>query len=113
MNLKAVMTTISKYIGGYLLGILASLFFTPAQTILAGVFMIPIYVMGALPGFFLWFVIMVQEPNIIAIFSLVVLGPIYGEWRLRQLAGDAEVYDRTSFFCSPKSLPLSSTWPST
>ena len=49
--------------------------------------MIPIYVLGALPGFFSglssW-----SKPNIIAIFSLVVLGPIYGEW-LRQLAGDA------------------------
>ncbi len=94
MNLKPVMTTILKYIGGYLVGILASLFFTPAPTMLGRVFMLPIYVIGALPGFFLWFVLMIQQPSVLAIFSLVVLIPIYAEWRVRQLAGDEEMYAR-------------------
>mgnify|MGYP004100783943 CR=1 FL=1 len=56
--------------------------------------MLPIYVLGALPGFFLWFVLMVQEPSILIIFSVVILLPIYNEWRLRQLAKDEEMYAR-------------------
>ena len=72
------------YGSGYLIGILASLIFSPSSLLLAGVFLLPIYVIGALPGYIVWFVLLFNAPHELAWpwLSIVAFAPLYGEWRL-------------------------------
>ena len=82
--------TVLGYVGGYLIGILASLICTPASLLLAGVFLLPIYVIGALPGYIVWFVLLFNAPNELAWpwLSIVALAPLYCEWRLWRAKGN-------------------------
>ena len=100
------MRTVSKYFGAYLLGILGALILTPASIMLAGTFLVPVYVIGAVPGYVVWFIFVFTEQSFLGLLSIVALAPIYGEWRLRRAAGDEEAFLklvawRPMWFCFP------------
>jgi hypothetical protein len=52
---KRILVAVLKYLGFYLLGILTCILFTPAEAVLAGMPLWPLYPILAIPGFFFYF----------------------------------------------------------
>lgn len=95
MKFKAFINRISKYVIGYLWGVLGALIFTDASLFLGGVFLLPIYVIAAVPGFIVWLVFMSTASEVLTyLYSAIALLPLYGEWRLRRAANNKAQFNR-------------------
>ena len=69
-----VIKSISRYFGGYLLGIIAGILFSPADIILGGHWLLLHYVIGALPGFIFVIYYAIFEPGFVFWFYLITVG---------------------------------------
>ena len=69
-----VIKSILKYFGGYLLGVFACLMFSHASLMLAGVFLLPASVIGALPGLIYVVYCAIFEPEFVFWFYLITVG---------------------------------------
>ena len=72
---------LSQYLGAYLLGIVACMMATPAEWVLAGIPLLPFYIIAALPFFFLWPVLVVNESGELYLPWMwgIALAPFTGE----------------------------------
>ena len=91
-----MLTTISRYVGGYLLGIFAAILFSPADIILAGQWLILPYVIGALPGFIYAIYCAIFQPEFVFWFYLITVGflPLWSRLYFRLTRKSDEEVDR-------------------
>ena len=96
------MAVLWRYLGAYLLGIITSVFFTPVELFFSDVFLGPWFFLGCIPGVFVWFYLVINEPELLrwSWVSVFALAPVLGEIWVR-LPREASELDLSPTFWRP------------